>query len=34
MKAYERLMRYAPYPTASDASNEACPSTPEQLEFG
>ena len=34
MRAYERLLRYAPYPTASDASNEACPSTPEQLEFG
>jgi len=34
MRAYERLLRYAPYPTASNADNEACPSTPEQLEFG
>ncbi|MCL2663867.1 MAG: peptidase T [Oscillospiraceae bacterium] len=34
MRAYERLLRYAPYPTSSDAGNDACPSTPEQLEFG
>jgi len=34
MRAYERLLRYAPYPTVSDEDNEACPSTPEQLEFG
>jgi len=34
MKAYERLLRYVPYPTASIAANESCPSTPEQFEFG
>jgi len=34
MRAYERLLRYAPYPTASISANESCPSTPEQLEFG
>jgi len=34
MRAYERLLRYAPYPTASDAGSDTCPSTPQQLEFG
>ena len=34
MRAYERLLRYITYPTASNAVNESCPSTPEQLEFG
>jgi len=34
LKAYERLIRYAGCGTASDSSNPACPSTPEQLEFG
>ncbi|MBQ2766014.1 MAG: peptidase T [Clostridia bacterium] len=33
MKAYERLMKYAEYPTASDENNECCPSTPSQLVF-
>ena len=34
MKAYERLIRYAGYETASDSSSPTCPSTPSQLEFG
>ena len=34
MKAYERLIKYASYPTASDENNEHCPSTPSQVEFG
>lgn len=33
MKAYERLMKYATYATASCEENECCPSTPSQLEF-
>ncbi len=33
MKAYERLIRYAAYPTASDSSNPACPSSPAQMEL-
>ncbi len=33
MKAYERLLRYAVYPTASDESCETCPSTGKQLVF-
>lgn len=33
MKAYERLIKYASYATASDENNEGCPSTPAQLEF-
>ena len=33
MKAYERLMKYATYGTASCEENECCPSTPSQLEF-
>ncbi len=34
MKAYERLIEYTKYPTASEDSSSTCPSTPEQLEFG
>lgn len=33
MKPYERLIKYAKFPTASDESNEACPSTEKQLTF-
>ena len=33
MRAYERLIRYAQYPTASDAENPNCPSTPAQRVF-
>ena len=33
MKAYERLMRYAHYATASDENSDTCPSTPTQLDF-
>ena len=33
MKAYERLMRYAQYATASDENSDNCPSTPAQLDF-
>ncbi len=33
MKAYERLIKYASFPTASDENNENCPSTPTQMEF-
>jgi len=31
--AYERLLKYAQYPTASDADNSKCPSSEAQLEF-
>ncbi len=31
MRAYERLIKYASFPTASNEENECCPSTPEQL---
>jgi tripeptide aminopeptidase len=34
MKAYERLLNYVTYETASDGVSDTCPSTPEQLEFG
>lgn len=34
MKAYERLLNYVKYETASDGTNDTCPSTPEQLDFG
>jgi len=33
MKAYERLIKYSTYPTASDELSESCPSTPSQVEF-
>lgn len=33
MRAYERLIRYAAYPTASDETCPNCPSTPAQMEF-
>lgn len=33
MKAYEKLIRYAAYPTASDERCQDCPSTPAQLDF-
>ena len=33
MNAYERLIKYASFPTASDENNEICPSTPSQMEF-
>ncbi len=33
MKAYERLIRYAAYPTASDEAQDGCPSTPAQTEL-
>jgi tripeptide aminopeptidase len=33
MQAYERLIKYAAYPTAPNEENESCPSTPEQLVF-
>ena len=31
MRAYERLLRYVSYDTASDASSQTCPSTRKQL---
>lgn len=34
MKAYERLIKYAGYPTGSDAKSNTHPSTPEQLVLG
>ncbi len=34
MKAYERLLNYVKYPTASDETSETCPSTSEQLILG
>ncbi|MBR6322095.1 MAG: peptidase T [Lachnospiraceae bacterium] len=33
MRAYERLLKYTQYPTASDEKSESCPSTPAQLDF-
>ena len=33
MRAYERLLKYVLFATASDAKSESCPSTPAQLEF-
>ena len=33
MRAYERLLKYTQYPTASDEHSETCPSTPAQKEF-
>ncbi len=33
MKAYERLIKYSSYPTASDENSEGCPSTKTQLVF-
>ena len=33
MQAYERLLEYAKFPTASDQASTSCPSTPSQLEF-
>lgn len=33
MQAYERLLEYAKFPTASDQASASCPSTPSQLEF-
>lgn len=33
MKAYERLVKYAQFPTASDESSETCPSTAKQKVF-
>ena len=34
MKAYERLLNYVQYPTASDENSETCPSTSEQTILG
>ncbi|MBQ7875407.1 MAG: peptidase T [Oscillospiraceae bacterium] len=34
MKAYERLLKYVQYPTASDENSETCPSTSEQRILG
>jgi len=34
MKAYERLLEYVKWPTASNEQSDACPSTPIQLDFG
>ncbi|MBO4360646.1 MAG: peptidase T [Eubacteriaceae bacterium] len=34
MRAFERLIGYSAFPSASDENSESCPSTPEQLEFG
>jgi len=34
MRAYERLLRYIHFETASNEKNEGCPSTPEQLVLG
>lgn len=33
MRAYERLMQYTKYPTASDENSPSCPSTPAQRVF-
>ncbi|MBQ4289581.1 MAG: peptidase T [Clostridia bacterium] len=33
MRAYERLLEYCKYPTASDETSETCPSTPSQTVF-
>lgn len=34
MRAYERLLKYVTYDTASDAESKTCPSTKSQLVFG
>ncbi len=34
VRAYERLLKYVSYPTASDEASRTCPSTPEQKIFG
>lgn len=34
MKAYERLLKYVQYPTASDENSKTCPSTSEQTVLG
>ncbi len=34
MKAYERLLKYVQYPTASDENSDTCPSTSEQRILG
>lgn len=34
MKAYERLLKYVQYPTASDEESATCPSTSEQIILG
>lgn len=34
MRAYERLIKYTKYETASLSGSNTCPSTPSQLEFG
>jgi len=34
MRAYERLIEYTKYETASLSDSDTCPSTPSQLEFG
>jgi len=34
MKAYERLIKYAKYPTVSDGTSDTCPSTTTQLKLG
>lgn len=34
MRAYERLIRYAGFPTASKEAEKACPTSVSQLEFG
>lgn len=34
MRAYERLIEYTAFPTASDENSQSCPSTQAQLEFG
>ena len=31
MRAYERFLKYAAYPTMSDEQSESCPSTKKQL---
>lgn len=33
MRAYERLLKYTQYPTASDENSPTCPSTPAQMDF-
>lgn len=33
MRAYERLIQYTAYPTASDETSATCPSTPAQFDF-
>lgn len=34
MRAYERLLQYCTYPTASNEKSDTCPSTSAQLDFG